>query len=160
MSQFKRPSSTKSDLNRSSSLLLNSVTEFRGTPNEQDNADHDCRSDLGADEDESAVARTKSGDGQRPLMTRAPLRRAKSDMSQFKRSFSTKSNLNRSSSLVLNSVSECRGTPNEQGNADHGCRSNLGADEDKSASKGEWQKRKEVNEQQLAELENSISNFG
>jgi hypothetical protein len=53
-----------------------------------------------------------------------------------------------------------RGTPNVQDNADHGCRSNLGADEDESAVKGVWQKRKEVNEQQVAELQNSISNFG
>jgi hypothetical protein len=57
-----------------------------------------------------------------------------------------------------------RGTPNVQDNADQhhgGCsRSNLGADEDESAVKGVWQKRKEVNEQQIAELENGISNFG
>jgi hypothetical protein len=81
-------------------------------------------------------------------------------LSQFKKPSLTKSNLNRSSSLIYNSFAESRGTPNVQVNADHGSKSNLGADEDESAVKAEWQKRKEVNEQQLVELENSISNFG
>jgi hypothetical protein len=61
----------------------------------------------------------------------------------------------------LRQLMMAKGTPNVQDNADHCCsRSNLGADEDESAVKGVWQKRKEVNEQQIAELENGISNFG